>query len=206
MMSGAVWGSSEEEETWTALGRVAQKDDLWVGGGEAVAEIGYALGGESGTRLVPTGGIGFLFQRFERSGFRLFGSEETSIEETVQEDFEVAFVRAGAELQQALTERLQLYAQGNYGYVFYYNADNSAFGELDGEGGNILEGRLGLRWQVSTDTTLSAGIRYYNQDLDGDSEERTFIAEDGSSFPGIIELPDNELTRVGGEVTWQITF
>ncbi len=197
------WISEETTERWTESGRLVQENDMFISGVRLQGEIGYPLLHGDRMQLTPALAGMASFQRYDRSDFVLIPEEER-LAGGVTEDVRILAVGPAARLQVRLTPDVQLGGRLQYGAVVYSHADNSAFGEVDGDGGEILEGSIRLGWSPQTAHTFWIGAWFSDQSLDGGETTR----ESGIPFFPIVDIewPENELQRAGLEFGWRVDW
>jgi len=199
ILDGATWGSTEETEEWTEDSRLRQRNDLFAGGLDLFLGFGFPFGVGTPYRIKPYAGFGYSYQSFERSDFVLYGPGG-SIERdpgSVEEEFFLVSVAAGVTAEAEITESWTLVTDARFTHVVDYDADNSDLGDVNGDGGDVVDLGAGVRWRWKPGRDIYAGLRAISQDLEGDTEIRLF-EEGGSIVPGTVELPDNELVRITG--------
>jgi hypothetical protein len=196
-----AWGSGEDTEKWSEEGTLVQRNDMDIWGLEVGGDIGVAIHPSAKVRVMPFAGLGYRAQRFERSRFEFIPPDPAQSEiGRVTEDFDILFIRVGAELEVQASDKLGFYLRGSVGEALTYEADNSAFDEeISGDGGRIVQAAAGITYRLNRQQRIGAGIRYDMQDMEGDVELIQF-----QDLLAQLELPDNELERVAAEVTWQI--
>jgi hypothetical protein len=200
-----LWGSGEDTESWTEEGAVVQENDLQAWGLDVLGELGWTFRPGKGNTLVPLLGLGYRHTGYERSGFRFFPPEEPSGNQgSVDEDVDLSFLQAGLEGRRELGAKLAVVGYAAAGYIGSYTVDNSVYGDIEGEGGLLLTLRAGLSWRASPDVEFSAAVRYDFQQVDAERDTFYGVDESGEPVSGQVELPENELERLGVEVSCTI--
>lgn len=195
---GSLGTSSRETETWTDSGDVVQRNQLELSAFDLLGEAGWELG-SSRFSIRPLAGLGLRSHAYRRSRFVLADAPEVRLSGTVTEDVSVLSLHAGfamaLEPDRAAGRPFGFSGSVRVGWPAYSSADNSLFGEIDGEGGLLADADLMLLWQAAPMHRFGLGLRYDYQQLDGDIKAipagRRGFAEDG-----LLEWPDNRLERV----------
>jgi hypothetical protein len=89
------------------------------------------------------------------------------------------------------------------GYVLVYEADNSAFGKVDGDGGVLTELLAGLSRRIAHDQRVGIAVAYALQDMQGKVERG---AEIGEGLVSVLELPDNKTERLEVRLSWRLAL
>lgn len=206
-LQGAYWQSAEDTETWKSVGRVVQRNDLKMKGVDLRIALAYALQDAGVIRVTPYLALDYKHQRFERNRFEQPDGTLFDNSGRVDEEFDLGVATVGLDVEYpidgtswALSGLLEL------GYAFIYEADNSAFGAFDGEDGVLVEAGLGLSWKSPGRYDVWVGVVYQYQDMKGTIEDAMVANDDGELLPVFLELPDNELGRVGVEARWRVTL
>ena len=201
----AFWSSTKETETWRYGSEVVQRNDLEVNGFQMEGYIGTGWAKPDhyqGSGLV---GLGFWSQDFVRTNFRGPIADRQGSSANVGEQYTVVSFLLAGDGSIPMADAWDFVARGKLGFVFFNEADNDLFGVIEGSGGITLKGSAGVNWKFRESQNLGVLLTYELQDLDGDMEQRTFITEEGP-IAGVVEWPDNELTRLGVEVIWVAEF
>lgn len=201
----AFWSSTKKTETWRYGSEVVQRNDLEVNGFQMEGYLGKGWAKPDhyqGSGLV---GLGFWSQDFARTNFSGPIADRQGSSANVGEQYTVVSFLLAGHGSMPISDAWDFVARGKSGFIFFNEADNDLFGFIEGSGGITLKGSAGVNWKFRESQNLGVLLTYELQDLDGDMEQRTFITEEGP-VAGVVEWPDNELTRFGVEVIWAAEF
>lgn len=199
----SFWGSDTDTEQWRGPEGVQQENDLTAGGVEAQGDIGFSLGDPASIRITPWVGLNVRGQRYEREDF-FFPEDPDATFHHVDEDFSVATAMVGLDAEQTLNKHWSVAGHVQVGAVLAAEADNSDLGDIEGDGGTIVGAGLAVRRALAGQQTVSLGVRYELQSIDGGVESVSGV--DPQLGPGTfqVEWPDNELEQITVEATWSI--
>ncbi len=191
------WTSAEDKEEWDVGGLVFQQNDMDVSGVDLLAEIGQVISSKKGGRLIPSLGLGYRAQQFNRSSFVSIVSDVSDIG-LVSEDYSIAYLNGSLDILQQLDASNRVEARLDLGGVFFNQADNSYIpGDLEGDGGIIFAGRVRYVRELKNGLSVGAGFLLDFQWLQGST------VESDTSF---VEWPDNTLERLGVEFSCSKNF
>jgi hypothetical protein len=194
-LSGGWHGSLTDTEQWTSDGDVLQRNDLDLYELDLQAELGRPFLPARSTVWTPWCGVGIRRLHFERSRFRS-GSGESLAPDSVSEDFDLGYLSLALDVEHALNDAWVAVLRANVAYVFYYDAENSVWGSLEGEDGRFYDVDAGLRCRLSATLDLGFGVIYAYQELEGAVETHPFPGPGGSARVLQVELPDNEFEQL----------
>ncbi|MBP7216468.1 MAG: hypothetical protein KBA46_04200 [Candidatus Omnitrophica bacterium] len=204
--SVAIGGALTDTETWYVGGPQYQTNDLnffrtdlkimagkWFNTGSYLAEKttwnmpAYL----QNLILEPYGGYGFRYISFRRSNFNILNLITST--DVVDERYYLSHLDIGVELKTKLTDRWSLRAASAYGWVFSNEAHNDSLGDIDGEGGHIVDSLLDLSYTINDRLKLTLGGFVELQKLRGGESD-------------IAIWPDNTLNIFGGNLKVQYAF
>lgn len=201
----SFWVADEDVESWREQGQLVQLNQMNVYGLEFVVDVGHAFVESRRGRLRGWAGLGFRQQEFERSEFDLIGRENPDIG-VVDESISAGFVRLALDGTVAVSRAVSLEGDFSVGLVFFNEANNSLLGDVEGEGGTLVSGRIALAWQIDDLNKVSLGVHGEVQDLEGDTSLSGISLRDGNIVEQVIEWPDNELILSGLDLRWTYSF
>lgn len=187
-----MFGTSSGTETWNVNGAKYQTNDMYFWGMDFLAEAGWAFNFEDyNITLTPLGAYGYKFTRFSRTDFNVLNTITSTA--VVDEDFNVHHLDIGGKIDYAPNKKLNLYAKSRFGFVVCNSADNSALGDISGDGGYIVDTEFGINYFFTENMGLN---------LTGFADLQRLK---GGSSSNLI-WPDNNLNVYGGTIGVKYTF
>lgn len=189
--------SGTDEETWAQSGAVVQYNDLDWFRFDLGGDVGWYWPFERGW-VAPTGWGVLRSDQYSRDHFVTDEGTLSTPPGSVDEDVGLvlfgAAVEGGVALDHAATWTLE--GRLSAGWVAYSEASNSLLGDVEGNGGQLVDLSLALGWRSQSHSIWHAGIRYELQDLEGG----TSVSETDDYM---VEWPDNELEMFSLFFSWR---
>lgn len=197
------WFGMEDTEQWRESGSLVQENDTDLLGLDFEAAGAYNLAPSADITLAPLGGLAIRLQEFTRSGFNVYDADYADPGGQIEESFLMVELFAGAMGRMELSPDWHVAARATAGSVLSYEADNSAFGSIDGDGGTVIRADLSAGYQLDSLRSVQFGLYYRYQDLRGGTADSLALDDMGELVPVPVVLPDNELEQVGVAIAWR---
>ena len=184
--------TATDTENWDVGSLEYQTNDMYFWGLDAQVLGGWAINFEDTPFTVtPLGGYGYKFIRFSRTDFNILNIITST--EVVDEDFNIHHLDLGAKFDYELNEKTNIFAKSLFGFVIYNEADNSSLGDIEGDGGYIIDTEIGLNYFYKDNMSLKLSGFINLQHLDGGDKDKVI-------------WPDNDLNVYGANIGFKRVF
>lgn len=180
-------------ETWYISGEKYQTNDLDFSRVNIKGSVGKILYSDKyqNLQVIPFGGYGFRFIRFERTNFNILNV--ITSREVITEKYYLYHLNFGIKFDKKMNDKFAILGLADFAYVFSNQAENSALGRVVGGGGYLVDGDLNLQYSLNSSWKLSLGGFIELQNLKGGER-------------GNVIWPDNKLNIYGGRIGIQYNF
>lgn len=166
--------TGSDKETWDVNEATCQTNDLEIQGFVFESNIGYALPIKYYSSTIADDEV-LVFTPFVGYGYRRFNFERTNRNvstaitntETVSGDVDLHYINIGLRIQRNIWEKGELYCLVKGGLIVCSQVDNQNLGKVEGDGGNLLVGEIGIDYALTDNWTLSAGFSGERQRVRG---------------------------------------